>query len=154
MYKLASLTALLLTIAAGTAGADDATPPATVAHTITILDGDSIHPSALSMRAGDVLEFDNYSAQSMRLVFTEPHDPADKIRCRVAHAQTPGGVAAWQFDGTAPAPQLATIVPPGRSASSCSFAPGRYAFVMRPVARDVRSPADTLGTKAVITVQQ
>ena len=51
----ASLSALLIAFAAGLAAADDRTGTGAVAHTITILDGDVIRPSTLSMHSGDVL---------------------------------------------------------------------------------------------------
>jgi hypothetical protein len=148
----ASLTVLLIALAAGPAAAGDSTGTGAVAHTITIIDRDVIRPSTLSMRSGDVLEFSNYSAQPMLLVFTEPRDPVDKVRCRPAHASAPSASADLMLDDSGE-PQLLTVIPPGRSASSCSLEPGRYAFLMRRVSRDVRAPDDTLGTKGVITVQ-
>jgi hypothetical protein len=155
MSRLASLTVLLLTAGAGIAAAADTNGTNAVSHTITIIDGDLIRPSMVTMRSGDVLDFDNYSTDAMRLVFTEPRGPIDKIRCRVDHVDATGGRAnAWELDVLGSEPQVFTIVPPGRSESSCTLAPGRYAFVMRRVARDVRTASETLGTTGVITVEQ
>ena len=46
-----------------------------------ILDNDDIRPSSLEMAAGDVLSFTNQSTQPMRVVFTDPKDLVDKVRC-------------------------------------------------------------------------
>jgi hypothetical protein len=46
------------------------------------------------------------------------------------------------------------IVPPGRSASSCSLAPGEYTFLVTKVSRDVRAPAETLAPKGLIAVER
>src|SRR6185503_12789886 len=121
------------------------------AHTITILDSEVIQPSTLTMRSGDLLEFTNYSAHTMLLVFTEPRDPTASVRCRAVDASAVSG-AAWQLNGSPSDPQLSAIVPPGRSASTCSLAPGNYDFVMKQVARDVRGPAATFGTFGTIAV--
>ena len=50
--------------------------------------------------------------------------------------------------------RLSAIIPPGRSATSCPLSPGRYAFVMRQVARDVPSADPMLGAKGTITVER
>ena len=148
----ASLTGLLIALAAGPAAANDSTGTGAVAHTITIIDSDVLRPSTLSMRSGDVLEFNNYSAQPTLLLFTDPPDPVDKVRCRPAHAPGPSATTDLMHNESGE-PQLFTVIPPGRSASSCSLEPGRYGFLMRRVSRDVRAPNDAIGTKGVITVQ-
>jgi hypothetical protein len=153
MLKTIVQVLLVLAFAARIAsGAEGGAETAHPAHTITIVDGELIHPSTLTMRSGDVLEFKNYSAQPMMLRFTEPADPVDKIRCRAISA---GGALAnpdWQLDDSRAEPQLSAIIPPGRSASSCLLAPGRYAFVMKQIPRDVRAEGASLGNKGVLTV--
>ena len=153
MSKIIVLVPFIAALGARIAGgADDPAGHAAVAHTITILDSDVIHPSTLTMHSGDVLEFNNYSAQTMMLVFTEPRDPAANVRCRVVDASA-AWAAAWQLNDSSSGPRLSAIVPPGRSASACSLTPGHYAFDMRPVPRDVRAPEAMPGTTGTIAVQ-
>jgi len=90
----------------------------------------------------------------MRLVFVEPEDQREKVRCQLVDrtiarpGQTPRLVLDWGAGQ-----RLTAIIPPGRFASACSLAPGRYAFVARRVSRDPRGGEDSLGTKGTITVQ-
>ena len=90
----------------------------------------------------------------MRLVFVEPEDQREKVRCHLVDRtiarpdQTPRLVLDWGAGQ-----RLTAIIPPGRFASACSLAPWRYAFVARRVSRDPRGGEDSLGTKGTITVQ-
>jgi len=124
------------------------------ARKIVMHDDELISPSALTMNRDDVLEFENDSGQLMRLVFVEPEDQREKVRCHLVNRtsarpdETPRVVLDWDA-GT----RLTTIIPPGRFASVCSLAPGRYAFVARRVSRDPRGGEDSLGTKGTITVE-
>jgi len=124
------------------------------ARKIVMHDDELISPSALTMNRDDVLEFENDSGQLMRLVFVEPEDQREKVRCHLVNRtsarldETPRLVLDWDA-GT----RLTTIIPPGRFASVCSLAPGRYAFVARRVSRDPRGGEDSLGTKGTITVE-
>jgi hypothetical protein len=154
MSKLAPLAAIVIATTASITIANGPRGDASVARTITIIDGDVIRPSTLSMHAGDVLEFTNYSAEPMLLSFTEPRDAIDRIRCPVVHEKAPSGARdPLRLDVDGSRPRLSTTIPPGRSASSCSLEPGHYGFVMRRVSRDFRAPEDSLGTKGVITVE-
>jgi len=84
----------------------------------------------------------------------EPEDQREKVRCHLVDRtiarpdQTPRLVLDWGAGQ-----RLMAIIPPGRFASACSLAPGRYAFVARRVSRDPRGGEDSLGTKGTITVQ-
>ena len=124
------------------------------ARKIVMHDDDLISPSALTMNRDDVLEFENDSGKFMRLVFVEPEDQREKVRCHLVDRtiarpdQTPRLVLDWGAGQ-----RLTAIIPPGRFASACSLAPGRYAFVARRVSRDPRGGEDSLGTKGTITVQ-
>jgi len=154
MSKLALLAAIVITTTASITTANDLRGATSVPRGIAIIDGDVVLPSTLSMRTGDVLEFTNYSAEPMLLSFIEPRDTIDRIRCPVAHDEAPSGAPdpLWlDVDGSRP--RLSTIIPPGRSASSCSLDPGHYGFLLRRVSRDFRAPDDSLGTKGVITVE-
>jgi len=154
MSKLAPLAAIVIATTASITAANGPRDTASVARTITIIDDDVILPSTLSMRPGDLLEFANYSAQPMLLSFTEPRDAIDKIRCPVVHDEAPSGAPdPLRFDVDGSRPRLSTIIPPGRSASSCSLEPGHYGFLMRRVSRDFRAAEDSLGTNGLITVE-
>ena len=124
------------------------------ARKIVMHDDDLISPSALTMNRDDVLEFENDSGQLMRLVFVEPEDQREKVRCHLVNRtsarpdETPRLVLDWGAGQ-----RLTAIIPPGRFASACSLAPGRYVFVARRVSRDPRGGEDSLGTKGTITVQ-
>jgi hypothetical protein len=124
------------------------------ARKIVMHDDELISPSALTMNRDDVLEFENDSGQLMRLVFVEPEDQREKVRCHLVNRtsarldETPRLVLDWDAGK-----RLTTIIPPGTFASVCSLAPGRYAFVARRVSRDPRGGEDSLGTKGTITVE-
>jgi len=111
-------------------------------------DDDTIIPATLTMSHTETLEFDNYSGQFMRVVFVEPRDPSDKIRCSATDEHT----SSMRFDWSAGRGLTATI-PPGKFASTCSLVPGRYAFVATRVSRDPRGTESTLGTKGTIIVR-
>jgi len=97
-------------------------------HTV-VLDGLDIRPSTTTMGAGDMLVFENYSVDPMRVTFTEPADLKERIRCGLVKqkeaekAQAPWQLFAWS-DG-----KLVGTIPPGRFASVCSFREGTYTFV-------------------------
>ncbi|TMB23660.1 MAG: hypothetical protein E6J71_03215 [Deltaproteobacteria bacterium] len=121
---------------------------------IVVRDDDSINPSALTMSHDDVLEFENDSGQFMRLVFVEPQDQTDKIRCYpIGHTVGRPDQAPWLLFDWGPGRRLRATIAPGKFASACTLAPGRYAFVARRVNRDPRGVEDSLGTKGTITVQ-
>ena len=117
-------------------------------------DDERISPSALTMNHGDVLEFENASGRFMMLVFVEPHDQADKIRCYpIDHTMARPDQAPWLLFEWGPRHRLMATMPPGRFASACSLAPGQYTFVAKRVSHDPRGAEDSLGTKGTITVQ-
>ena len=149
------LMTLPLALAAGIASAaENGGRPATASHKVITIDGELIRPSALVMREDDVLEFVNYSTTRVMLVFVEPQDQVDKIRCHLINSKNgdPDKVP-WQLFGWGPSNQLTAIIPPGRFVSVCSLVPGQYAFVTKQVGRGVGAPLDALGTKGTITVQ-
>ena len=146
---------LAVTVTSGIASAsEDVDGRVATARKIVMRNDDLISPSALTMNRGDVLEFENDSGQFMRLVFVEPRDQTDKIRCYpIDHTiarpyQAPGLLFDW-----GPGRRLTATMPPGKFASACSLAPGQYTFVAKRVSRDPRGVADSLGTKGTITVQ-
>ena len=146
---------LAVTVTSGIASAsEDVDGRVATARKIVMRNDDLISPSALTMNRGDVLEFENDSGQFMRLVFVEPEDQREKVRCHLVDRtiarpdQTPRLVLDWGAGQ-----RLTAIIPPGRFASACSLAPGQYAFVARRVSRDPRGAEDSLGTKGTITVQ-
>jgi len=146
---------LAIAVTSGIASAsDDVDGRAAAARKVVIRDADLISPSALTMSKDDVLEFENQSGEFMRLVFVEPQDQADKIRCYpIDHTIARPDQAPWLLFDWGPGRRLTATIPPGKFASACSLAPGQYAFVTRRVSRDPRGAEDSLGTKATIRVQ-
>ena len=121
---------------------------------IVIRDDELISSSTLTMSQRDVLEFENDSGQFMRLIFVEPKDPTDKIRCYpIDLAIARPDETPWRFFDWGPGRRLTATIPPGTFASACSLAPGQYAFVATRISRDPRGAEDSLGTKGTITVQ-
>jgi len=151
------VTALVLVaaaVAAGIPGAFGDVGPGGARRTIVVRDGDLISPSALTMSADDVLEFENDSGQFMKLVFVEPREQIDKIRCYpIDHTTARPDQAPWLLFDWGPGHRLTATIPPGKFASACSLVPGRYAFVTTRVSRDPRAVDDAIGAKATITVQ-
>ena len=124
------------------------------ARRIVMRDADLVSPSALTMSRNEVLEFENDSGQFMRLVFVEPQDQADKIRCYPTDhtIARPDQMPRMLFDW-GPGRQLTATIPPGKFASACSLVPGRYAFVATRLSRDPRGAEYSFGTKGTITVR-
>jgi hypothetical protein len=124
------------------------------ARRIIMWDNELITPSALTMSQDDRLEFENDSGQLMRLVFVEPQDQTDKIRCYpIDHTIARPDQAPWLLFDWGPGRRLTANIPPGKFASACTLVPGQYAFVARRVSRDPRGPEDSFGTKGTITVK-
>ena len=151
------ITVMMLAVAvtSGIASAsEDMAGRVAAARRIIMRDDDLISPSALSMSRGDVLEFQNDSGQFMRLVFVEPQDQTDKIRCYpIDHTIARPDQTPWMLFDWGPGRRLTATIPPGTFASECSLAPGQYAFVAIRVSRDSRGAEDSLGTKVTITVR-
>ena len=121
---------------------------------IVVWGDDRISPSTITMNCADVLAFENDSGQVMRLVFVEPRDQSEKIRCAPAdHTLARPDQTPWLLFDWGPGRQLTATMRPGTFPSTCSLAPGEYAFVAKPIHRDPRAAEDSLGTKGTITVQ-
>ena len=153
---LRSMLALLLALASAPALAEhedgkahDHGPKKTV-----VLDNDDIRPSSLEMANGDVLAFENVSTQPMRVVFTDPKDLIDKVRCSaIRNAKDKGTPSApWALfmwtDG-----KLSADVPPGKFASVCSLTAGHYAFTATGIGNDPGSQSGVLPSKGSIDVK-
>jgi len=153
--KVIAAMMLAVAVTSGIASAsEDVDGRVAAARKLVMRDDERISPSALTMSHDDVLEFDNESGRFMKLIFVEPQDQTDKIRCYpIDHTiarpyQAPGLLFDW-----GPGRRLTATMPPGKFASACSLAPGQYTFVAKRVSRDPRGVADSLGTKGTITVQ-
>ena len=157
MLRRNIIAVMMLTVAvtSGIASAsEDVDGHVATARKIVMRNDELISPSALTMNRGDVLEFENDSGQFMRLVFVEPRDQTDKIRCYpIDHTIARPDQAPWLLFNLGPGRRLTATMPPGTFASACSLAPGQYTFVARRVSRDPRGAEDSLGTKGTITVQ-
>jgi hypothetical protein len=144
---------LTLVVAAAPARADEdaAAHSKHKSQTITV-GADEIIPSDTTMAATDVLVFQNQSFNLMRIAFIPPPDLKANIRCgwatQDAAQRPPWGL--FQFEGD----RLVGLLPPGRFASVCSFAPGKYAFLVRKEIVEGGSPTPgTLDTKGTLTVK-
>jgi hypothetical protein len=134
---------LAVAVVSGIASASDDGVPRKI-----FMHDDTIIPATLTMGHTETLEFDNYSGQFIRVVFVEPRDQSDKIRC----SATDDHISSMRFDWSAGRGLTATI-PPGKYVSTCSLMPGRYAFVATRVGRDPRGTESSLGTKGTIIVR-
>jgi hypothetical protein len=142
----------------GIAGAaDQRSPDVRSPHTITVIDSGLLSPGAVTIGHGESLEFANYSSEAIEIVFTEPKDRADEVRCQLTRdpdrTAGSGPMVRWPLFANGPTHHLTVTIPPGRYATACSFSPGRYAFVTKRVARDLRSSVEGLGEKGTITVE-
>ena len=118
-----------------------------------VMRDDLVSPSALTMSRNETLEFENDSGQFIRLIFVEPRDQTDKIRCYPNDHTVvgPGGARSTLFEW-GPGRRLTATIPPGKAVSACALLPGQYVFVTTRLSRAVRAD-DWLGTKGTITVQ-
>ena len=153
--KVIAAMMLAVAVTSGIASAsEDVDGRVAVARKLVMRDDELISPSALTMGHDDVLEFDNESGRFMKLIFVEPQDQTDKIRCfPIDHTiarpyEAPGLLFDW-----GPGRRLTATMPPGKFASACSLGPGQYTFVAKRVSRDPHGGEDSLGTKGTITVQ-
>ncbi len=95
---------------------------------IVTLDGERIVPSDVTLSPGDVLQFENLSFDPLSVRFIEPEDQAKKIRCEYVGGKEKAPWLLFEWDDRG---RLTGVVPPGRIASVCSLAPGRYAYLVR-----------------------
>ena len=157
-YRSVMVGALVLCSTIGMArAAETVGDGARAPHTIVIVDSGLLYPETLTVHQGDVLEFQNFSSESVMFMFIEPKNAADELHCRPAENTEAtagrGKVTRWPLFTSGPNHDLTATIPPGRFSSACSLAPGRYVFVTKRIGRDVRSPGDTLGQKGTITVE-
>jgi len=157
-WGLVPILASALVLGVGIAqAADNPIRDARGPHTITVIDPGLLLPGALTIRQGEALEFANYTSDAIRLVFIEPRNSAEDVRCRVgenvAAAAGSDTVRGRPVFVEGPAHRLTVTVPPGRYTTACSLTPGRYAFVTSRLGRDPRSPLDALGLKGTISVE-
>ena len=119
-----------------------------------VLDNDDIRPSSLQMDHADIVTFENQSTQPMRVVFTDPKDLIDKVRCSAIRNAKDSGTpsAPWALfvwnDG-----KLSADVPPGQFASVCSLAAGHYAFTATGIGNDPGTQSGVLPSKGQIHVK-
>ena len=153
--KIIAAMMLAVAVTSGIASAsEDVDGRVAAARKLVMRDDELISPSALTMNHDDVLEFENESGQFMRLIFVEPQDQTEKIRCYpIDHTIARPDQAPWLLFSWGPGRRLTATMPPGKFASACSLAAGQYTFVARRVSRDPRGAEASLGTKGTITVQ-
>jgi hypothetical protein len=117
---------------------------------VVVLDNERIQPSAFTMKADEVLVFENQSVHPMRIIFTDPAKSAEMVRCGLltepADKRPPWGL----FDASDG--KLTGTIPPGRFGSLCALQPGSYAFVAE--RQDAQGHADQeLGMKGQVKVE-
>lgn len=150
----ATIVALAMLIAGATSIARASNDVDGGARTIVLQDADRVTPSALTMTAGDVLEFENDSGQLMRLIFVEPPEQDGNIRCYLAdHTIARPDQMPWLLFDRGFGQRLTATIPPGKFPSVCSLAPGQYTFITMPIPRDPRGVGNPLGTKSTVTVE-
>src|SRR5262249_36865661 len=144
-------------LSVGIAGAAEPRSDVRKPHTIAVIDSGLLSPGAVTIGHGESVEFANYSSEAIEIVFTEPNDRVDEVRCKVTRdpdrTAGTGASVRWPFFADRPTTHLTVTIPPGRSPTACSFSPGRYAFVTKRVSRDLRSSVEGLGEKGTITVE-
>ena len=98
------------------------------------------------MAHGDVLAFENHSTHPIHIVFIEPTDLIDKIRCgAIRNANDKSAPTAPWALFTWNGGKLAADVPPGQFASLCSLAAGHYAFTADEIGHDPGVGTDRAG---------
>jgi hypothetical protein len=155
-FVLALFSALMLRV--GIVGAAENPPRnARSSHTITVIDPGLIFPAALRMDRGEPVEFANHSSEMITLMFVEPGDSVDNVRCPLpGNPDAAAGSATRRGQpvfASGPHRHLTVTIPPGRYTTGCWLTPGRYSFVTQQVGRDPRSALDTLGQKGTINVE-
>jgi hypothetical protein len=117
---------------------------------VVIIDNERIQPSAVTMKADEVLVFENQSLHPMRITFTEPAKSAEMVRCGLL-TEAPNERPPWGlFDASEG--KLTGSIPPGRFGSLCALQPGSYTFVAE--RQDAQGHADAeLPTKGQVTVE-
>jgi hypothetical protein len=117
---------------------------------VVIIDNERIQPSAFTMKADEVLVFENQSVHPMRITFTEPAKSAEMVRCGLL-TEAPDKRPPWGlFDASEG--KLTGTIPPGRFGSLCALQPGSYAFVAE--RQDAQGHADEeLPTKGQVKVE-
>src|SRR5262249_13751235 len=83
-WSLVPILSSVLALGVGIArAADNPTRDPRGSHTITVIDPGLLLPGSLTIRQGEALEFANYTSDAIRLVFVEPEESAEDVRCRV-----------------------------------------------------------------------
>jgi hypothetical protein len=151
----AALAALLLMACSGSAGAADEPLEAHGKHAsrTVVLDNEDVRPSDTTMARNEVLVFQNAATQPAVVTFIEPADLQQRIRCGLLEPSADEvRRAPWLLFGWRQGKLVATV-PPGRFASVCSLAPGKYAFTVERQGVDAKGTGGVLPEKGTITVQ-
>jgi hypothetical protein len=123
------------------------------AQKLVILDAERIMPSDLKMDEGDVIVFQNQSAEPIIVTFVDPKNVADKIRCALVRKSDDEQPRAPWLLFQKRGDQIAATIPPGRFASMCSLTPGAYSFTAQRSRVKTSDAGGVLQEKGLITVQ-
>lgn len=113
-----------------------------------------IEPDDLVISASDTIGFLNRGGDPMQVEFLRPKNQAGKITCRVTDPkQLKPGEAPWAEFRTNGEGHFTAAVPAGRFPSTCTLAPGSYAYVVRVMNAQMRPTEEKLGQLGTITVK-
>jgi hypothetical protein len=148
--------AALLTVLIATAGVALAETAPAESHDdhpqkVISLGASRISPTRLTMSTGDVLAFQNYTANIMQVIFLEPPRLGQTVQCkqieRVAEdaAITPGALFKRRGD------QVVALIAPGAFVSVCGLPRGNYVFSAAPFTPQMAG--ERLGQRGQIVVE-
>jgi hypothetical protein len=118
----------LLGAAVSAAGEEAVGAHADASRKVITLVAERIVPADITMKAGDVLQFENLAFHPLAVRFIEPEDQAKKIRCEYVGAKDKAPWLLFEWDDRG---RLTGVLPPGRVASICSLAPGQYTYLVQ-----------------------
>jgi hypothetical protein len=151
MMARSTLTLLLVSTAAPAFAAENLQAHAEAPRKTVILSRAKIVPEAVELKASEVLQFENLSADSVTVRFIEPKNQEDKIRCEFLKGEpkAPWLLFSWDYEK-----RLIATIPPGRMASVCSFTAGEYSYtVARTFKEDAGGPSGVLPMKGTLSVK-
>jgi hypothetical protein len=118
---------------------------------VVVVDNERIAPADLTMKADEVLVFENQSVHPMRITFIDPANSAEKVRCGLLNEPVAKRPPWGLFDASEG--KLTGTIPPGRFASLCALEPGSYAFTAERQDAQGHKDAGELAIKGQVKVQ-
>ena len=144
-----------LTVLAGCAGQNRPAPTAGMATSqkTIVIGATALDPEDLTIGASEVVGFVSTAGDPLQVEFVRPKVQTGKITCRLTDPKRlEPGHAPWAEFRTNEEGHLAADVPAGRFPSTCTFAPGFYAYTVK-VMNAQRALDQKLGQMGTITVK-